>query len=562
MSEEQDDIEGFRTGQVIFREGDRATCAYIIVEGSVELVKYPDSDAEVVLSTLGEGELLGEMGVLDDAPRSATARAYGPCRLRRIDRAHFLQYVSTRPQAAQTVIGRLSDRLRQTTALQVAASGTSEAGDRTDVSPATAQPAFFPATDRSWARTLAPAALVIGVVGAVIAVAAATRVETTISAQGEVATRASNARAEAEVTGTLDQMRVEEGDTVEKGQVLARLRTEQSRAELRKLQGRLESQQTRLARLRAEASALRGSAPEQPPASPVYAERMEAHRARMAKFEASLAAAKDRIDTTEPIVTAAENALAVERRILAQKETLQADGAEPKSAVLDARRQVASAREELARARQALNDAQSEAATIRRRRASYKRQRLAEVAERTESTAVEVDTLQADVDASQAELTDHVLRAPAAGTVLRRHAETPGAVVETGDPVLSIVRASDPLRVRAWVPQREIDGVETSMPVSVKLDALPFPQYGDLRGTVTYVAADATDREGASANASKAYRIWIRLDSKSPANAPAGFELEPGMRVTADLVTGSRTVLSYVTNPLVEAMTAAFSEPR
>ncbi len=562
MSEEQDEIEGFSAGQIIFREGDRATCAYIVVEGSVELVKQPDSDAEVVLSTLGEGELLGEMGVLDDAPRSATARACGACRLRRIDRAHFLQYVSTRPQAAQTVIGRLSDRLRQTTALRAAESGRSEAGDRGESSAATAQPAFFPATHRSWIRTLAPAAAVIGVVAAAFTVVAATRVETTISAPGEIRTRAPNARAEAEITGTLDEILVEEGDTVEQGQILARLRTKQRRAELRKLEQRLASEETRLARLRGEVSALRGSPPEQAPASPVYAERMEAHRAELARFEASLAAAQDRIETSEPIVAAAENALRVERRILAQKETLRADGAEPKSAVLEARRRVTSAEEELARARQALNEAQSEAATIRRRRTSYERERLAEVAERTESSATEVDTLRAEIDGVRVELAEHVVRAPAAGTVLRLHAETPGTVVETGDPLVSIVRAGEPLRVRAWVPQREIDGVDPGMPVSVKLDALPFPQYGDLQGIVTYVAADTSERDGASANSGKAYRIWIRLDDKSPANAPAGFELESGMSVTADLVTGSRTVLSYVTNPLVEAMTSAFSEPR
>src|SRR5690606_39858394 len=80
----------FRAGETIFAEGDPPTAAFLIESGRVQISTRRHGDPQVV-AELGPGELLGEMAVIDDAPRSASAFAITDCVFLPIDqigRAH------------------------------------------------------------------------------------------------------------------------------------------------------------------------------------------------------------------------------------------------------------------------------------------------------------------------------------------------------------------------------------------------------------------------------------------------------------------------------------------
>ena len=64
----------FGAGDRIFAEGSEGICAYIVQDGQVEIYKVIDG-AETVIGTLGKGAIFGEMALLDDSPRMASARA-------------------------------------------------------------------------------------------------------------------------------------------------------------------------------------------------------------------------------------------------------------------------------------------------------------------------------------------------------------------------------------------------------------------------------------------------------------------------------------------------------
>ena len=66
----------FQSGDYIFKEGDSANNAYIIQSGSVEIVK--SGEEEVVLATIPEGGIFGEMALIDDSPRMAAAASAMP----------------------------------------------------------------------------------------------------------------------------------------------------------------------------------------------------------------------------------------------------------------------------------------------------------------------------------------------------------------------------------------------------------------------------------------------------------------------------------------------------
>jgi CRP-like cAMP-binding protein len=75
----------FRPGDLIIREGDSGDCAYLIENGKVEIFKTIN-DKKSVLATLGEGSILGEMALVDDQRRSASAAATVPTTALVIDR--------------------------------------------------------------------------------------------------------------------------------------------------------------------------------------------------------------------------------------------------------------------------------------------------------------------------------------------------------------------------------------------------------------------------------------------------------------------------------------------
>ena len=95
-------------GEVIFRTYDMGFEMYVVLEGEVELTI--DS---TVLETLGPGEPFGEMALIDQSPRVATAIARTPCKLAVIPERRFLFLVQQDPQFALQIMKVMADRLRR-----------------------------------------------------------------------------------------------------------------------------------------------------------------------------------------------------------------------------------------------------------------------------------------------------------------------------------------------------------------------------------------------------------------------------------------------------------------
>jgi len=98
-------------GALLFREGDEADCAYMVEAGGLEISTTTET-GPVVLKTLGPGELVGEMGVIDASPRTATATAVGPTRLLVVTRGQFTERISGADPVLRLLVGMLLDRYR------------------------------------------------------------------------------------------------------------------------------------------------------------------------------------------------------------------------------------------------------------------------------------------------------------------------------------------------------------------------------------------------------------------------------------------------------------------
>jgi len=101
----------FKSGQMVFKEKDPGTEMFIIQEGQVEIFKrFGKEDKR--LTVLEQGDFFGEMSILEDLPRSASARAMTDCVLLRIDGSTFDQMVRHNPEIPVRMLRKLSRRLR------------------------------------------------------------------------------------------------------------------------------------------------------------------------------------------------------------------------------------------------------------------------------------------------------------------------------------------------------------------------------------------------------------------------------------------------------------------
>lgn len=124
-----DSIRKFEPGEVIFREGEDSREMFVVLEGSVEVVKSVGGTAnksEIKLAQIGRGEFLGEMSLLESLPRSATARASDHVKLLAIQPGGFLLKIRRDPTFAFEIMQSLSRRIRLTNEALLAAlnSGT------------------------------------------------------------------------------------------------------------------------------------------------------------------------------------------------------------------------------------------------------------------------------------------------------------------------------------------------------------------------------------------------------------------------------------------------------
>jgi CRP-like cAMP-binding protein len=101
------EVHCFAPGDILMRQGDPADCAYVILEGEAEVLARTPA-GEFVVAMLGPNAMPGEIGVLTDAPRSATVRAKTPVRALRISPDVFLRLASGRPERALQVMRQLS----------------------------------------------------------------------------------------------------------------------------------------------------------------------------------------------------------------------------------------------------------------------------------------------------------------------------------------------------------------------------------------------------------------------------------------------------------------------
>ncbi len=101
-------------GDILCRMHEPSDCVFVIMDGEVEVLAETDVNQFVTILIRKRNELIGEMAVLSNSPRSATLRARGPVRTLRLGNETFIKLLSENPDVALDVMRQLSEKLAQT----------------------------------------------------------------------------------------------------------------------------------------------------------------------------------------------------------------------------------------------------------------------------------------------------------------------------------------------------------------------------------------------------------------------------------------------------------------
>ena len=377
-------------------------------------------------------------------------------------------------------------------------------------------------------------------------------IDQVISAEGKVTSSAKLQTIEHFEGGRIERIHVKAGDPVKAGDLLLTLSPLQAQSELKVSNQQSALLQIRAARIEAELQGLQSvSAPAGLAAD--FADTLRTETKFMRERQSQLASGiKQRqaeiasIEAKLKAAVASKEAIEQERVIVAR---LVERGLEPQISLVRIERSMAEASGSIAQAQEEITRTKASIETLRD---EYRSNLVGELAK----VQNELVASRASVSVTKDKLERSLLKSPTAGVVNQVLVSTVGGTVKPGERVIEIVPASSELLVEARVAPQSIGYLVHGQRALIKFSTYDFAVYGAAEGEVSVVGSDSVmDEKGMPF-----FLVQIRL--------PKGFEalnqlkapLIPGMTAQIDIVTGKRTVFSYLFSPVMRTMQEAFRE--
>ncbi|WP_342077982.1 HlyD family type I secretion periplasmic adaptor subunit [Yoonia sp. SS1-5] len=371
--------------------------------------------------------------------------------------------------------------------------------------------------------------------------------------------------------GVVEEILVDEGDTVETGDLLIRLDASVLRSELAIVEGQLFEILARRGRLEAERDGLETPAfdPLLLDAEDEEAEKLVSGQVRLfeARLESSERAVEQLTQQRAQIasqltgIAAQQTALKTQQDLitqeLADQQSLLDRGLAQASRVLTLQREEASL---LGR----VGELTAQAAQAQERMTEIEIQILGLSSSRREEAITRLRDLQfneLELSERRRTLTRQLdrldIRAPVSGIVYGLQVFAEQSVIRPADPVLYLIPQDRPLVIATQVQIVDIDQIHLGQEVTLRFSAFDQRRTPELKGAVTLISADAFQNENSGLSY---YRAEVQLNEGEVGRLPQDMTLIPGMPVEAFVRTADRTPMGYLLKPLADYFAKAFRE--
>lgn len=193
----------------------------------------------------------------------------------------------------------------------------------------------------------------------------------------------------------------------------------------------------------------------------------------------------------------------------------------------------------------------------KRRAGEVLAQRRREAALRIADVDSQIAAHKLSIEEMDARISQSMVRASIAGTILSLGANRPNEVFAPGELIAEIIPEGSQSHAEIEIPANKIGGLKPGMEVRIKVDTFDFTRFGELTGEVEEISPTSVENEQ-GVHVYSVRVVFLTNDVDGP--KLDGKPLRPGMTVTADILKESKTVLTYLLKPLRLLRDRAFSE--
>jgi adhesin transport system membrane fusion protein len=240
-------------------------------------------------------------------------------------------------------------------------------------------------------------------------------------------------------------------------------------------------------------------------------------------------------------------------RELAANKPLLASGAVSEIDILKLERESTRAKGDIDQARAQISRIQSSIGEARRKIGEVQQNFNSKVRTELNDVTARLNSVSEVSVSLKDKVSQSTLKSPVNGKVSRLFFNTIGGVIQPGKEVLEVVPTDDALILETKIQIKDIAFIRVMQPAVVKLTAYDYTIYGALDAVVENISADSIVDEKGNAY----YIVRVRTLSSTIGK---GLPIIPGMMAQVDIMTGKKTVLSYLLKPVLKAKSYAFSE--
>lgn len=382
----------------------------------------------------------------------------------------------------------------------------------------------------SYTKQLSPLLIILGSVLLLIVPfliwASYTHLDQISHAQGQVIASAKTQEIQSANDGVIEKIFVREGDHVKKGDRLIVLEKSQAEASYEDAKAKVAALQATLVRLRAEVYG-----------KPLFFSELSQHYPEFIANQTELFHRRQQALNDE--ISALKEALKLAQDELNLNLPLLKDGDIGATEIIRLKRQIADLKGQIVnKQNKYFQDSQADM-TKAEEELTTKEQELAD-----RSITYDRTSINSTMDA----IVKNILLT------------TQGARVRSGDVILELVPSNDELIVEAKLNPADLSFVKIGQKAAVKLDAYDYSIYGIFDGKVKYISPDSIVEKTPQGD-KFFFKVYVSLNhSKLISKSGKIVTIEPGMTAQIDIVTGERTVLSYLTKPITKTLRESFHE--
>ncbi|MGZ8270772.1 MAG: HlyD family type I secretion periplasmic adaptor subunit [Methylophilus sp.] len=362
--------------------------------------------------------------------------------------------------------------------------------------------------------------------------------------------------------GIVSEILVRTGDTVKVGTPLIKVDETRAESSLKENQGQYLALLAKESRLKALANGTAFNPPEQVKLElpQAYSQELALYNASRDELNSAVNIARDQMVQREKELIEvkskkefAEKTYESANKELAANKPLLASGAVSEIDILRLEREATRARGDIEQASAQISRIQVAISEARRKISEAEQTFLSKVRTELNEVSAKINSLTQTSVALSDKVKQSTLKSPVNGKVSRLYFNTIGGVIPPGKDIMEIVPSDDSLILETKVQIRDIAFVRPEQVAVVKLTAYDYTIYGTLDAVVDSVAADSTVDDKGNAY----YIVKVRTLKTSLGK---GLPIIPGMVAQVDIMTGKKTILSYLLKPVLRAKSYAFTE--